>query len=390
MHRFFSLLIATAAIGIMTACSDGPDMLLENSPPPSPQSTGPLAVGHSSFTAIDALRGNREIPVALWYPVEHSDAAGAEPAAYPLAAGIDLTSEVALADAPASPVANRHIVVFSHGYGGINTASVVLMETLASHGFVVASPEHVGNSQASPEDDFDTAAANRVPDVSFVIDTLLMRNNDPDDPLYERLSVQGVGVVGHSFGGMTAIGAAAGWAGAEPDPRVAAIVPISAVIEADLQSDERSGPNAGFTAAQINSIAVPTLLMGGTADVNVFIDNNRIAFEQLTAAPSAYNVEISGANHTHFANVCDIGNLLIDLGIGQDSWPLIGAEALLEPYATTCSAQAFPIDEVVRLQNLYVVAFFLRHLLDDDRYQQFLTTSYALNESAITFASKNE
>ena len=54
------------------------------------------------------------------------------------------------------------------------------------------------------------------------------------------------------------------------------------------------------------------MLMGGTADVNVFLENNEIAFNQIVNAPVVYRVDIIGANHTHFANVCQIGDFLID------------------------------------------------------------------------------
>lgn len=381
-----ALTFLVALVAFTSGCSDGTDSTANEQPP---SLIGNFAVGHSSLIAIDTTRGNRMLPVDLWYPVD-SDIAPSEPMTqYPLAAGINLTSEVAIEAAPVSANKDAPLIVFSHGYGGINTASVVLMETLASHGFVVASPEHIGNSQSDGSDSFDMAAANRVPDVSFLIDFLMARSSDPQDALYQRIDTNNVGVVGHSFGGMTALGMAAGWAGAPADSRVNAIAPISAVIEADLQSDERSGPNAGFTQAQIESIKVPTFLLGGTADVNVFIENNAIAFEQLTNAPTAYRVDIAGANHTHFANVCDIGNLLIELGILQESWPLIGAEGLLEPYATTCSEAAFPIEEVVRLQNVYLVSFFKRHLLAEEEYRYFLRDEYAADEDAVTFFSRN-
>ena len=53
---------------------------------------------------------------------------------------------------PAVPMNAAHgsLLVFSHGYRAINTQSTDLMEALASHGFVVASPEHTGNAQGSP------------------------------------------------------------------------------------------------------------------------------------------------------------------------------------------------------------------------------------------------
>ncbi len=295
---------------------------------------------------------------------------------------------VALDGVPVADGGRRNLLIFSHGFGGIRTQSVELVEALASHGFVVVSPEHTGNSQASMEDSFDQAAANRVPDVSFLIDAMLARSADPADLFFDRIAEQGVGVVGHSFGGMTAVGAAAGWAGADADPRVGAIVPISAVIDAELQSDERDSPNAGFSAAQLASIRIPVMLIGGTEDVNVFIENNAIAFEQITGAPRVYKVDIAGANHTHFANVCAIGDLLIELGLGQDAWPSVGAEALLDPYNATCTPDVFPIAEATRLQNLYAVAFFKRHLLGQVGYESFLSVGFAETEPAISLAVK--
>ncbi|MEZ5571069.1 MAG: alpha/beta hydrolase [Halioglobus sp.] len=373
-------------LATLVACSDSSDQSVASID--APDKLGAFGVGHSSFTAIDAMRDNRSLLVDVWYPVDPQDRRESALTTYLLAPGIGLGSEVAVDDLPVSNRENQTLLVFSHGYGGTNTQSVELMEMLASHGFIVASPVHTGNSQSSNTDSFDEAAGNRVPDVSFVIDTMIDRSQQTGDRFYNRIDGQRVGVVGHSFGGMTAIGMAAGWAGASPDPRVVAIVPISAVIDAQLQSDTRTSPNAGFTAAQLGSITVPVMLIGGTKDVDVFIENNRIAFEQLTNSPKVYKVDIIGATHTHFANVCAIGNLLIELGITQATWPAIGAEELLEPYAMTCSAEAFPIEEAIRLQNLFVVSFFKRYLLGDTGYDRYLSSEYADSEAAAKISVK--
>lgn len=384
----FSLLPFVLACGSESSSGDE-----TRTPPPeapsvdAPDELSSFAVGHLTFNPVDSSRDDRELLVDVWYPVDPEDAEGLAPRQYTLAGIPGPESDVALADAPVASSKMHHLLVFSHGYGGISTQSIGLMEILASHGFIVASPEHAGNSQTNSDDTFDEAAANRVPDVSFVIDTMLSRNADPEDPFFGSIEEEGIGVLGNSFGAMTAIGTAAGWAGADLDPRVDAILPVSGVIDAGLQSDDRPSPNAGFTQEQLERITVPTMLMGGTEDVNVFLENNEIAFNQIVNAPVVYSVDVIGATHTHFANICQIGDFLIDTGIGPDQWPIF-AEDLIEPYENTCSPDVFPIEEANRLQNLYSVAFFRRHILGEEGYDQYLTSEFADTEPAINFQRK--
>ncbi|MEM1416896.1 MAG: alpha/beta fold hydrolase [Myxococcota bacterium] len=378
---------ALALVFLFVACGDEtvpPDGAVP--PDEAADALGALAVGHTTFEVVDASREDRTLRVEVWYPAIADDEA--EPTIYDLLFGAGPTSEVAREDAP--PAAGpRPLLVFSHGYGGIALQSTGLMEALASHGFVVASPEHTGNAQSSPTDDFDTAAGNRVPDVSLVIDRMRARSARAGDLLEGILDAGGVGVLGHSFGGMTAMGSAAGWAGAAPDPRVTAIAPISAVIDGDLQRDDRPSANAGFTDAQLASVRVPVLLVGGTEDVAVPIENNAIAFRGLTNAEAAFRVDIVGANHTHFATVCVIANYLIEvLGFEPDRWDLLGAEALRDPFDATCSEDAFPIAEATRLQNLYAIAFFRRYLRGETAYDYYLDANYAASEPDVRFEAR--
>ncbi len=387
MTSILRSLLIPALVSLLISCS-GDTSTANTAPVDAPDALGPRAVGYSSFTAVDASRSDRSLLVDVWYPVDDEDVADSPTAEYLLLDPFGLPSAVAVEGPPVSSRPGQTLLVFSHGYGGISIQSFGLMEALASHGFIVISPEHTGNAQSSPTDSFDEAAANRVPDISFLIDTMFGRNQDPQDAFYRRIDESAVGVVGHSFGGMTAVGMAAGWAGAPSDPRVMAIAPISAVIDGELQSDDRPSPNAGFTPEQLESITVPVMLMGGTEDTNVPIGNNAIAFEQMVNASPLYRVDIIGANHNHFAAICAIADWLLDRGWGPEIWPSLGAEALIEPYETTCSPDVLAIEEANRLQNLYVVSFFRSQLREERGYDQFLSPEFAETEPGVTFTAK--
>ena len=363
--------LLTAAIWV-AACGSSSG---SSTPVDAPDALGAYAVGHTIFTAVDAARDDRELLVDVWYPVDAADAATEPRTEYPLQGGLTLPSEVAVDDLPVSSEKARAFLVFSHGFGGINTQSTQLMEALASHGFVIASPEHTGNTALDNSD--PNPAEKRVPDVSFIIDTLFDRSDTPGDAFEGRIDESKVGVLGHSFGGGTAMGMVAGWAGADVDPRVKAIGVIAGVV----------GSN-NFSEDVLSTVTEPTILLVGTLDTNM-LANHRYAFGNMPNAEALFKVEVTGANHTHFANICDIGNRLISLGITKDLWPAIGAQALLQPYNDTCTEDVFPIAEAHRLQNLYMVAHFKRFLLDQTGYDQFLSAAYAdENETAVSFEAK--
>jgi predicted dienelactone hydrolase len=344
--------------------------------PPDPGTTGPWAVGRTQHDVVDTDRGDRALAVELWYPVEPKDATGAT-SFYLLLDFLGLlqlgiTSEVAVDDAPVSASEAWPLIVFSHGSGGINIQSIVLMETLASHGFVVAAPNHTGNSTFDGPDDlpYEDPATDRPKDVSFLIDWLLERSADPSDPLYRAIDRKAIGVSGHSFGGFTALAMAAGFEASSfgpvpPDTRVRAIVPVSATT-------------SSFSDEELASIHVPALFLGGTLDTAVPIDPNTTRAFSLMSPGRLFRVDVVGATHTHFANICDIAQVLIDVNLGPSSWPGIGAGALVQPYIDTCLPPAFSVEETNRIQNLYTVAFFRRYLARDSRYKSFLTAHYAM------------
>jgi predicted dienelactone hydrolase len=350
---------SSAASGALRAGPSDPDHPTRGVRSAPPDGQGPYTVGLTTVRMVDPARADRTLTVDIWYPAEaRSD--------LPTAA-IDLIfTQVPLSGVLAEPEAARGsfpLVVFSHGNGGVRFQSWFLMETLASHGFVVAAPDHAGNTAldaiAGTSDPIAVAAVNRPRDVSFVIDQMLARDGDPASPFHRHIDERDVAVVGHSFGGFTALAAAGGFLDYQPDPRVDAIVPIAPAT-------------FGLTDDQLASIDVPTLLMGGTADTVVPIEPGIVRAWDLISGRPEYRVDVLAAGHNSFTNVCDIRDAYVTAGVGE---PVIG---LVEAQAEHgCSPDLLPIEEAHRVTDLYLVSFLTKELQRNARYGRYLTPGYA-------------
>jgi predicted dienelactone hydrolase len=110
----------------------------------------------------------------------------------------------------ASP--DQPVIVFSHGLGSVRTDLRYLAEHLASHGYVVAAPEHPGSNETHIRQALKLKAPlleaqeflNRPKDISFVLDELNRLNQTPG-PLQGKLAADKVMVVGYSIGAATAL-----------------------------------------------------------------------------------------------------------------------------------------------------------------------------------------
>jgi predicted dienelactone hydrolase len=200
------------------------------------------------------------------------------------------------------------VVLFSHGNDGIRFQSLFLCAQLASHGFVVVSPDHHGNTfmdelagVTDPE-----PAVNRPLDQSFLLDQLALFDADPASFLHDGLDLEKVGAAGHSFGGYTAFALAGGAfpLGTFTDPRVKAILPLAPA-------------SSFFPDAFFATIAVPTLVVGGSLDETTpFEAEQQRPFDLLPPGAAVVGLaELDGAGHFSFSDFCEVPrDLLAFLG----------------------------------------------------------------------------
>ena len=353
--------------------------------PDPPDEFGLYPVGTTVFQLTDGARDDRTLDVRAWYPAKAGSGVGEHSFYLAMDIGVAVvgtTSTIAYDDVPVSEAGPFPLIVFSHGATSLNVQSTLLLETLASHGFVVVAPNHTGDTTidmmkgtALPP---EVIAPARPADVSFVIDEMLARNGTAGDLFQGLIIADRIGLTGHSFGGFTTLVSASGIERdgmvAEPDPRPQAFMPISVAGSAEI-SDER-----------LAAVSKPFLFLCGTEDQMTPIDPETTRPWGLLGSPERYRVDVTGATHVHFANVCEMGDALIAAGLPQSSWDAIGAGQLIDLYDRTCTADSLPLAAAQRIQNLYAVSFFSLHLAGDQRYAKFLTERYAAeNLAEVTF-----
>jgi predicted dienelactone hydrolase len=187
------------------------------------------------------------------------------------------------------------VILFSHGFGGINIQSRFLMEALAGAGYLVLAPNHADArpSRRAPEEPFRDYAAwsdatyhDRRADIEAVLDVVLRTGS------FEgvRVDRERVGIAGHSLGGYTALGLAGAWPSWK-DRRIKAVLAMSAYC----------GPY--LAKGDLGHMNVPVMYQGGTRDywVTPAIRRAGGAYER-SSAPK-YFVEFKGAGHLAWTNL---------------------------------------------------------------------------------------
>jgi predicted dienelactone hydrolase len=368
----FALILASA----VSAVSAG------RLPPP----TGPYTVGMTRHAFVDTARpeifteppdDRREVTVTAWYPAEYVEGANRAPY-YPMAGEMlgrffypDSLADIETSSWLGLPVAGGKerfpVVVFNHGWGEHVGQSTVLMQELASHGFIVFSIGHhheskfwvypdgrvtyldtqnpvfqqrmAEQSQPGVMDLFNSMFTARgieeqrlmfrksietmpvmlketprmwAQDISFVIDRLdsLNRSGDGDGwPFKGRLDLERLGVAGMSMGGIAAGQVCIG------DRRVRACINTDGGLFADLLD---------------NTLTVPVMFMGS---------RRFIGYEDTFAGSSdgdVYTVIVADSDHYDFTDLTLLHRQHVLLGTvdGRRMLELVNAYTLafLEQY----------------------------------------------------------
>ena len=237
---------------------------------------------------------------------------------------------------PQRSAAPYPLVVFSHGYAISPIVFSTLVEHYASHGYVVLGPEHNETFDESL-DGFWKALVDRPVDITRTID-YAQQLTKPGAALAGMIDMKNIAVVGHSYGGYTALAAGgARFDFAAYKTRCAALKaddPLnffcSPVIPKEADMATRAGlssvptglwPSLGdprvkalismagdaypFDQRGLAEIKVPIMVMGGTVDEGTpYTWGSKLTYDHV-ASKNKTLVTFTDAGHMLFVDPCD-------------------------------------------------------------------------------------
>jgi predicted dienelactone hydrolase len=326
---------------------------------PDPSTMGPFAVGVRTVELVDPERmtqtgAPRPVTVEIWYPAG-DEARDAEPEVYSIeeilrpevladlgvSLDVALPTEAARDAAPRADYAPYPLVLFSHGSSGVRMQSTHLTVALASHGYVVAAPDHYGNTLSDAileggqsEETLLQAFADRPIDLRVVLDH--MQALPEGDPLAAVVDAHTVGVAGHSFGALTAVR----WIGlgGEADAVVAQASPAM-----DLTWLAISDPLASFDT--------PLMLHVGGLDTTTPPADAESVWVEASAPRSRLTLQSGG--HFTFSDMC-----LID----RDALQAVAAAGVFDALDDGCAEANIAVDVAFPVLRHYAIGWFNLHL----------------------------
>jgi predicted dienelactone hydrolase len=336
-----------------------------------PRPDGPYGIGTVTYDWTDPNRpelftaapgDQRELMVQVWYPATRDPRAARAPyiadgmALAPLARLLHMPDFVfqhlkyirtnAMPGAPVAPSGRFPLLIFSHGRGGFRQHNSLEIESLVSHGYVVAAIDHTyagagvdfpdGRRVAMAEGMKTRGVLDRylpylARDVSFTLDRLTaMDRSDPKGVLTGRLDLDHVGMFGLSMGGAITAEACL------RDLRLRACLPMDVFMPPDVVRSGLAQPTLWI------SRDAATMALEGWARRDIDETQSTMRAAYAASRGDAYLILVPGMFHQ---NLSDFPYLVVS---PLDRW--LGLDG--------------PIDarRVHQIETRYSLAFFDRYL----------------------------
>ncbi len=327
---------------------------------PDPTKFGPFQVGVRTVTYADSARkkstdgGVRELITEIWYPAPQS-VKGQPGVSYDIksvftpeqqqrlaALGIPILTTPAVRDAP---MASEHgpfpVVIFSHGHGGLRWQSTYYTVLLASHGYVVLSPDHEEDTLAEGVRGVlagTTEGIEKRPvDILFLL--AVLERLKSDDFLFGHVDLSRIGMSGHSFGALTSLRVAA----MDPKKRLKVIVP-QAPTSTDI---------AWLGLPMPVKLGIPVMIQGARLDDTLEWDANIVPAWAALEKPR-WLLDITRGGHFTFSDLCafDLANAAAQANI------MVPGANIQKVLNDGCGPMAPRAEVAQPLMNHYAVALF--------------------------------
>lgn len=376
-----ALLLASATTS--AAASEPQPLATVNLPAP----TGPHAIGTVSLRLVDQSRVDpwgvapgqpRQLMISVWYPARNTADFPVVPMMQPgAAAGFDQANSLQVPPGKVNWAATRThahlgppldrrggphpVVLYSPGAGDPRTLGTVLVEQLASEGYVVVTIDHTYETyvqfpdgtvtgmdaiaQAPQQPDGPWAqylhkiVNVRVADTRFVLGQIARLDTSPE--FAGGLNLSKIGMFGHSAGGFTALQAM------HDDSRIKAAIDM----DGELNYAQEDAPGTPMSSVVKDGLSRPFMLMGSKPDGRH--NHGNTSWNLLWNHSSGWHRDLylTGSEHATFTDA-------------EAIVPQLVQQKVITPKDGADDIGSVPPESAIAADKAYVTAFFdtwLRH-----------------------------